>query len=133
MVFKHYDYDSVAVHVVVVVLCACIMGALASYFLQVLLRFLTAFAGGYFAVAGVDHFVYRFGWWHNAPLDPAQFFDHTRDFHCTDNLCFSLLGVWGFLFLVGVLFQFHLVSRENSSVANKSDINRPFLEDVKWS
>jgi hypothetical protein len=58
-------------------------------------------------VGGVSYFMKLFGWVTSAPLAPVAFFEATTDFHCTDNVCYALLGVW-FAFFFSLSFFFRL-------------------------
>ena len=104
-------------------------------FVKQVFRLVTSFVGGYMLTGGVDHFILRFGWKDNAPLDPAVFFTSPQTFHCTETLCYVLGGVWFVLFITGALVQFcvtgpHLQKQEDidHAMGHALDLRQPLVD-----
>jgi hypothetical protein len=106
---EYPDYLYVRIPAIMVV--ALIGGLLAIKFMEIVLKAVTPFVGGYMLVAGVDYFGRAaFGWWRTSPFDPSpkgSFFGHPEKALREEPAHVGgLLGLWAVLVVLGLCVQY---------------------------
>jgi hypothetical protein len=71
-------------------------------------------------VGGVSYFIKLFGWVDSAPLAPVAFFEASTSFHCTNTVCYALLGVWFAFFSSSFFLLFFSRSQSVSLLMEKN-------------
>jgi len=105
-------------HISVVSVGAAILGLVMALVKHDLKRVTTAFVGSYLFISSSNYFLYFVGQKVKQPNflpDEPQFWPSTffkSGFSCTDVLCYVLMGVWAFAFLVAVVVQTKLHAAE---------------------
>jgi len=129
--------DIDAVHISVIATTACLAGITLVILRLDIERIVTAFAGSYFGVASLDYFLTLVGREKGfAPLDsnptfwPSYFFESNARFECASVLCYVLLGVWGCLFISGVLVQYLVTSRSTGKYEPLRGETEPLLGET---
>jgi len=96
-------------------------------------KVITSFVGAYFGVAGINYFLYWIGdhikEHNNLPTVP-QFWPtifFNNEFHCTDMICYILLGIWGALFILGVIVQYSFPPAKSNDNRNGDAEAEPLL------
>merc|ERR1719356_1018756 len=114
----HSNIESLEwLHILVVCVGAVLLGALIVLLKYDIKRITTSFVGAYFGVASLDYFLYfigtKLGKDHTPEFLPSspQFwptlFFHSG-FHCTEIVCYIMLGLWGVLWITGIIVQMKL-------------------------
>jgi len=94
---------------------SALVGGLLTVFViqRVLIGVLTSFIGGYLFVGPLNHVLWRTGVMPSNSLAPNVFFTvYANTFACSDIGCWVLLGVWGLLWIGGLIYQFKLARKD---------------------
>jgi len=109
--------DFLYARLLVLVIFAIIGALIALASLKWALRLFTPILGAFLFVAAVDHFGKFMGWWSSQPFFPrprpnGQFFSDPQDFPWGDRKhSATLLSLWIFFALAGILVQWHFARR----------------------
>lgn len=122
-------------HILVVCIGAAVSGCVMVLLKYDIKRVTTSFVGAYFGVASIDYFLYFIG---NHLKDKPDFLPESPQFwptlffhsgfHCTDMLCYVMLGLWGALWIIGIIVQMKIsLSKKDNDQFITSAEKQPLL------